>query len=284
MSSTVVQKIQKTSKSELHEATSIDQQFYSYSLFNSQLIAHQTAAFLSTWPFHNIPYPSSLFNTWPLIPPVPFETTPLISPILNHHENNNNNINNNNNNNNTNYMETNEMKLSELSKNSFASTPLSSPSHHSSDSLESIDHQLKKEHHQQQHIKTPKIFTCNVCDKKFGYKHVLQNHEKTHTGEKSYACSVCNKHFRRDHHLKVHMRLHTNERPYHCTYPQCNRQFVQVANLRRHMKTHNESIKDNEKTNIIKAFDMSHKNYSNHQIQSYPEQIEPEDLSVHRER
>lgn len=32
------------------------------------------------------------------------------------------------------------------------------------------------------------------------------------------------------------MRLHTGEKPYHCTH--CDRQFVQVANLRRHLRVH----------------------------------------------
>ncbi|XP_066140820.1 protein krueppel-like isoform X1 [Euwallacea fornicatus] len=81
-----------------------------------------------------------------------------------------------------------------------------------------------------------KQFTCGVCNRSFGYKHVLQNHERTHTGEKPFECPECHKRFTRDHHLKTHMRLHTGERPYHCDH--CDRQFVQVANLRRHLRVH----------------------------------------------
>lgn len=81
-----------------------------------------------------------------------------------------------------------------------------------------------------------KVFTCTVCDRSFGYKHVLQNHERTHTGEKPFECKECHKRFTRDHHLKTHMRLHTGEKPYSCSH--CDRKFVQVANLRRHLRVH----------------------------------------------
>lgn len=87
-------------------------------------------------------------------------------------------------------------------------------------------------------VNRDKIFTCKTCDREFGYKHVLQNHERTHTGEKPFVCPEpnCNKRFTRDHHLKTHMRLHTGEKPYHCDF--CDRKFVQVANLRRHLRVH----------------------------------------------
>ncbi|EZA61223.1 hypothetical protein DMN91_005400 [Ooceraea biroi] len=81
-----------------------------------------------------------------------------------------------------------------------------------------------------------RIFICTTCNKAFGYKHVLQNHERTHTGEKPYECEICEKKFTRDHHLKTHMRLHTGEKPFGCEH--CDRRFVQVANLRRHMRVH----------------------------------------------
>lgn len=81
-----------------------------------------------------------------------------------------------------------------------------------------------------------KVFVCQICNRSFGYKHVLQNHERTHTGEKPFECRECHKRFTRDHHLKTHMRLHTGEKPYHCNH--CDRQFVQVANLRRHLRVH----------------------------------------------
>ncbi|XP_054722539.1 zinc finger protein 316-like [Uloborus diversus] len=81
-----------------------------------------------------------------------------------------------------------------------------------------------------------RTFECPVCGRTFGYKHVLQNHERTHTGEKPFECPECHKRFTRDHHLKTHLRLHTGERPYRC--PHCERHFVQVANLRRHLRVH----------------------------------------------
>ncbi|GBM06515.1 Protein krueppel [Araneus ventricosus] len=81
-----------------------------------------------------------------------------------------------------------------------------------------------------------KKFYCSVCNREFGYKHVLQNHERTHTGEKPFECPECHKRFTRDHHLKTHMRLHTGEKPYQCSH--CDRHFVQVANLRRHLRVH----------------------------------------------
>ena len=47
--------------------------------------------------------------------------------------------------------------------------------------------------HNSQTANRDKVFTCPICHRSFGYKHVLQNHERTHTGEKPFECRECHK-------------------------------------------------------------------------------------------
>lgn len=173
-----------------------------------QFLAQQSM--MSSWPFH-----PPFFPAWPNIAQIPF-ASPTIEPMVN-----NNDV----------YLSTNykaeipeRMKMLTLSPISHSTSPTS----RQNDSIEIAKAPIRKK----------KVYECKLCDKTFGYKHVLQNHEKIHSGEKGYRCEQCNKRFRRDHHLKVHMRLHSGEKPYSCDFPMCNRDFVQVANLRRHLKTH----------------------------------------------
>jgi krueppel len=125
------------------------------------------------------------------------------------------------------------MHHNQLSPGGPISPPTSGTSPQSTGSMEAPPHITTST------VKDPskdKVFTCQTCNRSFGYKHVLQNHERTHTGEKPFECPECHKRFTRDHHLKTHMRLHTGEKPYSCSH--CDRQFVQVANLRRHLRVH----------------------------------------------
>lgn len=75
--------------------------------------------------------------------------------------------------------------------------------------------------------KLERMFTCDICDRSFGYKHVLQKHQRIHSGEKPFECKECSKRFTQEHHLKTHMRTHTGERPYACDL--CPRTFAQVT-------------------------------------------------------
>jgi hypothetical protein len=49
------------------------------------------------------------------------------------------------------------------------------------------------------------------------------------------------------------MRLHSGEKPYACTFPTCDRQFVQVANLRRHLKTHEHASRLNVHEKLLRS-------------------------------
>ena len=270
------------------EMKTIEQQsaFYSYfnqasamQMFAPQLFAHQSL--MSSWPFH-----PTFFSGWPFPAPMPY-TSPSEFPGLNQMSEPVNKL----------YpspessisrdecnSEKDEAKRSSYSTCSGSVSPGSPFSKKTKDSV--------------------KKFECKVCGKTFGYKHVLQNHEKTHTGEKNYRCTQCNKCFRRDHHLKVHMRLHSGEKPYICTVPTCDRQFVQVANLRRHLKTHEslsriESFKEENlqqfrsEFSSIDSIEMKENFHYSSNTKTYssvetsyaaPEQFEPEDLSVKHER
>ncbi|KAF5287144.1 hypothetical protein FQR65_LT12330 [Abscondita terminalis] len=169
-------------------------------------------------------HPGLFAAAWPAnSPPSPPTSTEQLSPALKSRKNNNNN--------NVVSSSSTDTKISrrKAARKLDEEIPLSSPTSSSSPPSgngETINKDANRD----------RQFTCGVCNRSFGYKHVLQNHERTHTGEKPFECPECHKRFTRDHHLKTHMRLHTGERPYHCDH--CDRQFVQVANLRRHLRVH----------------------------------------------
>ncbi|KAF5286867.1 hypothetical protein FQA39_LY00400 [Lamprigera yunnana] len=171
-------------------------------------------------------HPGLFAAVWPPnSPPSPPTSTEQLSPALKCRKNNNNN------NNNVVSSSSSDTKTPrrKTTRKLEEEIPLASPTSSSSppsSTGESINKDASRD----------RQFTCGVCNRSFGYKHVLQNHERTHTGEKPFECPECHKRFTRDHHLKTHMRLHTGERPYHCDH--CDRQFVQVANLRRHLRVH----------------------------------------------
>ncbi|KAL6256920.1 hypothetical protein P5V15_011855 [Pogonomyrmex californicus] len=201
-------------------------------------------------------YSQEFFRSWvPRIassPPSPFDPT-RVSPVPNtkpsSRRNNRKRNNNNNNNNNNN---------DRIVRRGRADTSRVSPS----TSPETTRN---------------KRFVCGVCNTPFGYKHVLQNHARIHTGEKPFQCKECKKRFTRDHHLKTHIRLHTGEKPYKCTY--CDRKFVQVANLRRHERIHTGdrpyacnspgcSSKFSD-SNQLKAHKLIHKNEKSFECENY---------------
>lgn len=81
--------------------------------------------------------------------------------------------------------------------------------------------------------------TCTYCSKSFKKIFQLQNHIRTHTGDKPYVCHICAGAFSQESTLKTHMRKHSGIKPFKCG--QCSESFnVSSALITHRLWKHSE--------------------------------------------
>ncbi|CAH2250113.1 jg6845 [Pararge aegeria aegeria] len=94
--------------------------------------------------------------------------------------------------------------------------------------------------HKAAHATTPKK-TCEVCGKNFYIMAQYRKHFAFHANERKFGCETCGKRFNSMDILKVHTRSHTDERPFSCS--ECGKTFRTSGCVSRHRRIVHRNIK-----------------------------------------
>lgn len=82
-----------------------------------------------------------------------------------------------------------------------------------------------------------KVFKCEICNKDYLSQYMLDNHSRTHTGEKPFKCTFnCYKSFADHSNLRAHERIHKGDRKCRCSV--CGAAYFFGRDLKKHMLTH----------------------------------------------
>lgn len=80
-----------------------------------------------------------------------------------------------------------------------------------------------------------KRYICSYCGKGFHKSTNMVNHMVTHTGTREHKCDICGKMFGRRYGLINHHRVHTGEKPCKCRIEGCDRAYMYIVDLKRHL-------------------------------------------------
>ncbi|XP_052803941.1 zinc finger and BTB domain-containing protein 17-like isoform X5 [Mya arenaria] len=90
------------------------------------------------------------------------------------------------------------------------------------------------------------IYECKECHYKSRHNSNMNDHLRTHTGEKPFVCGVCHKSFRAQSNLNQHLTIHYETRAHECSVCGVKVKTKQQLNTHKKIHTHEKNIKCDE--------------------------------------
>ncbi|KAJ8667213.1 hypothetical protein QAD02_008875 [Eretmocerus hayati] len=81
-----------------------------------------------------------------------------------------------------------------------------------------------------------RMFSCDLCNERFGTRLELRSHTTAHAKKKPYLCEICGLKFDNKGDLECHTKVHLGEVIYKCKY--CDKKYKYSQNLNKHMVKH----------------------------------------------